>query len=84
MIDVRIPWKLGLKGHFGSMLKALGLSTPIEGLKHPTDKARAHIHSSALPLGSSACGRTVHDMSPFSPRIGNLEKEKSCFLFYSD
>jgi hypothetical protein len=59
MIDARIPWILGLKEHFGSMLKTLGSSAQEMGssasaLERPTSKAQAHIHLSARGLTNAA------------------------------
>jgi hypothetical protein len=59
MIDARIPVKIVLKGHFGSMLVAMGLSASLPKLER----------TSLVPLDSSTLGRIAHDNSPFPPWI---------------
>jgi len=39
MTDTRISVDIELKGHFGSMLAAMGLSTPAKGSSAPTLKS---------------------------------------------
>jgi hypothetical protein len=53
-------------------------SNPPARLEHTCDRPHHYLSLSALPLGSSACGRTIHDNSPFPPCIGKFRKGKRC------
>jgi hypothetical protein len=63
MTDARIPVKIGLKGHFGSMLAAMGTRTPPARLECTSAQVLHY-------LNSSGPERTVHDNNPFPPWIG--------------
>jgi hypothetical protein len=59
MIDARIPVEIGLKGYFGSILAAMGSSTPVQGLSTLAPPARlmctfpwAQAHSSVQHMSA--------------------------------